>query len=346
MRILITGANAPGVNGTCWSLRQKDLFPTHLELFGSDINNVMDNKYFAKTFYLPSGLDPTYLDKINELCINESIDLVVPQTTIETNFLSQLTDSSTQFKSVILKPRELVSELSNKSKVYMIIESLKMCLNNYKICSNTNDLHEFTEMLGPHDYFIKTSNLSGGRGIVKVVSEMSKVVKLKPNSYHVITRSEAIKVFENLNPENGIVLQEAVLGDEYSIDCYRDKDIEVFIPRIRSMVRSGVSQITSTKNLPNLIEFARKFSNKMNISGVFGLQCILDKNNQISFLECNPRIQGTMVASTLTGENLIGRGARLALGLESEKPKRIYWDTTYVRNWAGTGKVNGKTFSI
>jgi biotin carboxylase len=84
----------------------------------------------------------------------------------------------------------------------------------------------------------------------------------------------------------------------------------------------------------------------MNISGVFGLQCILDRNNQISFLECNPRIQGTMVASTLTGENLIGRGARLALGLESEKPKRINWDTTYVRNWAGTGKVNGKTFSI
>jgi hypothetical protein len=174
MRILITGANAPGVNGTCWSLRQKDLFPTHLELFGSDINNVMDNKYFTKTFYLPSGLDPTYLDKINELCINESIDLVVPQTTIETNFLSQLTDSSTQFKSVILKPRELVSELSNKSKVYKIIESLKMCLNNYKICSNTNDLHELTEMLGPHDYFIKTSNLSGGRGIVKVVSEIAR----------------------------------------------------------------------------------------------------------------------------------------------------------------------------
>jgi predicted ATP-grasp superfamily ATP-dependent carboligase len=112
------------------------------------------------------------------------------------------------------------------------------------------------------------------------------------------------------------------------------------------VVRSGISQQTTVVRVDSLINLASEFANELGLVGVFGLQCIVNSNQEITFLECNPRIQGTMVASTLAGENLIGRAARHALGLTQSPQKSIHWGAEFRRSWSGIGIVRGKSFEI
>jgi len=53
-------------------------------------------------------------------------------------------------------------------------------------------------------------------------------------------------------------------------------------------------------------------------------------------LECNPRVQGTMVMSVMAGANIIAAAVRAALG-EEEPEMAVRWDTKLVRYWGAIG---------
>jgi carbamoyl-phosphate synthase large subunit len=54
-------------------------------------------------------------------------------------------------------------------------------------------------------------------------------------------------------------------------------------------------------------------------------------------IECNPRVQGTMVASLATGNNLIWLALRDKLGFDKPLPIQRTWGTSrLVRHWGGT----------
>ena len=161
-----------------------------------------------------------------------------------------------------------------------------------------------------------------------------------------VTRDRVEEVFKTINNGRGVIVQRAASGIEFSIDCYRDEDLSIFIPRRRDVVRAGISQQTTVVKNDALIGLASEFANELGLIGVFGLQCIVDSSQEITFLECNPRIQGTMVASTLAGENLIGRSARHAIGLPQLPPNSIQWGTEYRRSWSGIGIVEGQSYEI
>ena len=216
---------------------------------------------------------------------------------------------------------------------------------DFAVCTNIEDVIDFQANF-EEDYFIKADALSGGRGIVKLVSDISKELLNKSNSFHVVNRDQVERVFKTLDNGRGVIVQKESTGVEYSIDCYRDHELSIYIPRRRDIVRSGVSQQTTVVKNDSLINLASEFANELGLVGVFGLQCIINSNQEITFLECNPRIQGTMVASTLAGENLIGRGARHALGLMQSPQKSIHWGTQYRRSWGGVGIVGEQSYEI
>lgn len=344
--MLITGANAPGTNGTCWSLLQRNLFNSKVELFGADSQVGVRNEYFSEVFVLPPASSQEYLEKLYELCQEKNIDLVVPQTSAETMILGSSDLNGLVAEVLLIQPRELIQKLSSKAYTYEAVREIGMTLDNFQICYNLPEVLNFIRNSSKKDFFLKDSNLSGGRGIVRVVEDVSMFLTKKPHSYHLIPIDEIDKAFNCLRPENGVIVQEMCEGTEFSIDCYRDKQYNLVIPRTRDLIRAGISQITTTKNIRNLIDFASIFAEYLQIEGVFGLQCILNQNDEIAFLECNPRIQGSMVTSTIAGENLIGRAARQALHLSQMPQNTISWGARFQRSWSGLGETDGKYFHI
>lgn len=344
MRILVTGANAPGASGTAWSLLQPDLFDEKASLIGSDANTSYVNRYFEKVVTLPHGSDKDYIAALDEVCTAEKIDLVIPQTTAETSALSK-SRYELSAKVALLHSKNHDVTLTSKIDVYKVISRLTSTKLDFAICENFQNVIDFQTRI-EEDYFLKADSLSGGRGIVKLVKDTSKELLNKASSFHVVNRDQAESVFNALDNGRGVIAQSASSGVEYSIDCYRDDEISIFVPRRRDVVRSGISQLTTVVNDESLIGLASEFATYLGLIGVFGLQCIVDTNREITFLECNPRIQGTMVASTLSGENLIGRAARHALGLTQRPANSIQWGTKYRRSWSGVGIVGDKSYEI
>ena len=344
MRILVTGSNAPGASGTAWSLLQPDLFDEKVSLVGSDANASYVNRYLEKVVTLPHGSDKDYIAVLEKVCAAEKIDLVVPQTTAETTALANCSYGF-GIKVALLNAKNHEIALTSKIEVYKVITKLTASKLDFAVCTNIQDVINFQANF-EEDYFIKADALSGGRGIVKLVRDISKELLNKSNSFHVVNRDQVERVFKTLDNGRGVIVQKESSGVEYSIDCYRDHELSIYIPRRRDIVRSGISQQTTVVKNDSLINLASEFANELGLVGVFGLQCIVDSNQEITFLECNPRIQGTMVASTLAGENLIGRAARHALGLTQSPQKSIHWGTQYRRSWSGVGIVGEQSYEI
>ena len=347
MHILITGAFAPGTSGTAWSLRRPGLFGQPPRLSGSDCVSGIRSPYLDQVFKLPHGSHPDYIGRLIELCEIEKVDLVVPQTTSETITLAESNGKiPPQIRIATLNPKKRINQLVSKVESYKYISKSDLYKHDFQICKSLGQLNEYIKISKEDEFFIKADSLSGGRGIVSVVSNLSKVLEMKPKSYHVISIQQAPDAFVTLNNGKGLVLQKVAKGTEYSIDCYRDEFVQIARPRRRDKIRSGISQETTVEFNEKLIQAGIIFGEKLGLLGVYGLQCIQSEAGELSFLECNPRIQGTMVASTISGENLIGRAAKLALGMESEPIKKISWGVKFTRGWGGTGEFNGQFTEI
>jgi carbamoyl-phosphate synthase large subunit len=94
------------------------------------------------------------------------------------------------------------------------------------------------------------------------------------------------------------------------------------------------------------VEYTLKAGDHLGLTGAFGFQFKLDANGVAKVLECNPRVQGTMIASLFSGINIIWLAVKEALGepamipVPAGKPSRFY------RFWGGVGVCDGRTFEI
>jgi carbamoyl-phosphate synthase large subunit len=343
MRILVTGANAPGSSGTAYSLRQSHFLDEVPKLYGSDELPLAFNPLFEKVSQLPNGNAVGYERAIERLCRKEQIDLVIPQTTAENSYFTRTVDKKRDYAISVLRSRKSKINLNSKIQTYEFIKQLGVADDDFEICHTFDQLADFQRKNSGATLFLKADELSGGRGVVKVVPELGDALLKKAQSFHVVDKSQLEKIFYVLNTGSGVIAQLEAVGREFSIDCFRGENISISVPRTRDIVRSGVSQQTTVTKSEILIKFANLFGEALGLEGIYGLQCILTAPNKFSFLECNPRIQGTMVASTIAGENIIARGARLALNLPQIPEKCISWGTVYRRTWSGFG-FHGNSF--
>ena len=346
MRILITGANAPGISGTVWSLLQRDFHSSPVTLFGSDQVTGVQNLNFEEVSVLPGGSDPRYISELNDYCEANRIDVVLPQTTSETIALSSQPTSQMYSKIAILKPHGAAISLTSKVYTYNSITKGASCLQDYEIIRCKQELDSVLSAGNCRDFFLKADQLSGGRGIVRVVEDVTDNLLSKTTSYHVTDHKAIDKVLKKLMSSAGVVYQRTQIGIEFSVDCFRDSDIFIAIPRSRDLIRAGISQATTVVQNSKIIQMAQEFATREGLIGLFGLQCILLETGEISFLECNPRVQGSMVASTLSGENLIWRAILNAMEMEQPIVREINWGATFKRTWSGIGEVNGQRYFI
>lgn len=346
MRILVTGANAPGTSGTVYSMNHSDFQSNPLALYGSDEFPLRHNPLFEKVTQLPNGGDQNYEYALEQFCREERIDLVIPQTTSENSYFTETLSKKRDFAISVLKSTKSTINLNSKIQTYKFISKLNVAREDFRICETFDQLVAFQEANHRTNFFLKADELSGGRGIVKVVPDISKTVLEKARSFHVVGPEGLQEVFNVLNNGNGVVAQLEAIGKEFSIDCYRDENLIISVPRTRDLVRAGISQQTTVTQQKVLSDFASRFGEELGLEGIFGLQCIVTEPNGFSFLECNPRIQGTMVASTIAGENIIARGARLALGMPQIPLQPISWGTVYRRTWSGFGYSEDNVYEI
>jgi carbamoyl-phosphate synthase large subunit len=76
-------------------------------------------------------------------------------------------------------------------------------------------------------------------------------------------------------------------------------------------------------------------ANYLQLNFCFGFQFKLDSEGVPKILESNPRVQGTMVASTLAGFNMIYYAVQSALGNDCVQSIEIKDKSCFKRLWGG-----------
>jgi len=176
---------------------------------------------------------------------------------------------------------------------------------------------------------VRPSFVLGGRMMHIVYDE--KVLKAKVK--------EAV-AFDNEHP---ILVDKYVMGQECEVDAICDGD-DVFIPGIMEHIeRTGVHSGDSMSVYPpyslnqdainTIVEYTNKIGLKLNMIGLFNIQFIVDKNNNVSIIEVNPRSSRTVPFLAKSTDTPIANiatkvmlGAKLKdLGYVGLAPKRKRW---------------------
>ncbi len=105
-----------------------------------------------------------------------------------------------------------------------------------------------------------------------------------------------------------------------SVDCYRGPSGDAAVVRERTAIRSGIAFDTVVVDRPDVGAMALRA-----LDGVFGFQFKESRDGSVMLLECNPRVQGTMVTSVLAGANVVGQRStiRPATALDSRSAPSV-----------------------
>ncbi len=177
---------------------------------------------------------------------------------------------------------------------------------------------------------VRPSFVLGGRAMEIVANEKMLRHYLK----------NAVEVDE----DRPVLVDKYIVGKEVEIDAVCDGR-DVFIPGIMELVeRTGVHSGDSTSVYPpfsisdavrsRIVEYAAKLSLRIGIVGLFNIQFIVDKEENVYIIEVNPRASRSVpFLSKSTGQNLVSIATKAMLGVslkeqgitETVLPDRPFW---------------------
>jgi carbamoyl-phosphate synthase large subunit len=269
--ILVTSISAkvPLLNAVKQSIKKIN---ADILLFGADINNACIGKYFVDHFWQMPKINELNINDFIQYCTQNNISLLIPTRDGELPYFSA--------NKEILKKHKIHVLLADKPAIESCYDKLKFGqLKNINAIKTVENIHE----LG-HTQFVVKERF--GAGSLSIGINLSKEEAL----HHAKTLEKPI-------------FQPFVKGKEISVDAYitRDGTIKGIIMRERSLVVNGESQITKTFENKTLSRDFERIIKTLNLYGHIVLQAIIDANNLIHVIECNPRFGGASTVALQAG---------------------------------------------
>lgn len=345
INILITGAGAPGIQGTIFSLR-KNYDDRKITIVGTDIIDSVPGRYLSDLFYtIPAAKDTeNYLNRVLNICKEHEIDVFVPQNTMELLILSKEKELFNQIGTQILvSNHSSILAANDKHHLFDMAKRIGIPTSKYGVCNNFSDLRVLvSDFMHKNGMAVVKPPLSNGSRGVRIITEgrdrKRDFYNEKPNSLY-ITLDELHDVLGEEFPE--LLVMEYLPGVEYTVDVFRTEDKFCAIPRKRETIRSGITFTASLERNEKMIEYSRLLAEACDLKLCFGFQFKMNEVGDPILLESNPRVQGTMVMSTFCGANFIYSAVKSLLG-ESIPDFKINWKTKLFRYWGAIG-VNEET---
>jgi len=345
LKILVTGAGAPGIQGTIYSLRN-NYDKRKVKIIGTDINSDVVGKYLCDQFYLiPKALDTeNYLYVLLGICINEKVNIVIPQNTAELNTLASNKDKFLEVgTSIIVSNENSINIANNKFNLMTICHENNIPVGKFYLVNKFNNLIQYSKELGwPEKKVVVKPPISNGLRGVRIIDEKINLKRMfyeeKPTSLF-IKMEDLEKILGATFPE--LIVTEYLKGIEYTVDVLKTNKNIIIIPRKRDLIRYGITFSGTTEFNKSIISYSKLISEIINLEYCFGFQFKLDEAGIPKILESNPRVQGTMVLSTLAGANIIYTAIKYILG-EDIPSLHIKWNTKLLRYWGGISIYNGQ----
>jgi len=345
LSLLVTGVGAPGIRGTLYALRHNpDGWP--VRIIGVDIHQDNAGALLVDKFYrVPEPEKRDYVEALVDISKREQVVAVLPQTTREIAALSTaLVAIEKEGIRVMVSDARAIAAANNKSVVMEVFRWLGLPTAACQLTRGESELVGAVRRFGYPELpvVVKPPVLNGMRGVRVIVAEpwdVRRFLSEKPQGLE-IPLEELIGILRRGEwPE--LLVMEYLPGDEYTVDAFCGSRFAIAVPRKRMSVRSGITFHSRTELREDLSEYALSAGRELGLRYVFGFQFKLDAAGIPKVLECNPRIQGTMVASVFSGANVVWFGVREVIGDPIDGLSEPLQVSEFLRYWGGVA-VNGR----
>jgi carbamoyl-phosphate synthase large subunit len=271
IKILITSIGSTGSQNVIKGLRSQKKYD--IQIIGVDACKDVAAKYFVDIFHqIPLAYDEeAYLSNLTGICEGENINLLIPIMEPELEVLSKCKQEFGKNTILLVSDYTTITTCNDKKRMHTFFEIHRI---------PTPQIYEFEKVEFP--VIVKPINGTGTKNVYRVDN------------------------YEELNfyAKDGMIIQQFIEGDEYTIDTFSDFDGRFIgaVPRKRLEVKGGLSTKSITIHDEELISWAKTIVEKLQIVGPANLQCIRSQDG-LFFIEVNPRFGGAYILSIKAGLN-------------------------------------------
>lgn len=267
-----------------------------ITLFGG--SSVDDHgKWVYKNYFgdIPFISDERFVDVLNEYVDENNIDYIFPA--LDSVILALSEHRSELHAKLLTCPHETVELCRSKSKTYKRLEG----------CDFLPETYISADEIKEYPVIIKPAESQGSQGFM-------------------ILKSREQLLYELSIREDEQVICEYLPGEEYTIDCFTDRNgkLRYAACRNRNRIKNGIS-VNSSVQAPDerVYEIAEIINSKMDFCGVWFFQLKRNAKGEYRLLECATRVAGTMCVQRAAGVNLPLLTIFDAEGFDVDIPERI-----------------------
>ncbi|MFX0196956.1 MAG: ATP-grasp domain-containing protein [Candidatus Hodarchaeota archaeon] len=281
-----------------------------IRIIATDMDPLASGLYLNDCRYVvPPATEPEFIPTILEICDKEMIDLIIPLYSSEIPIFAL---NKKEFES-----RDIGLIVPSYRNVLTCIDKLRFYefLSSVDLPSPKTYLANEIEKLQKYPLFMKPRRGSSTKDAFKVYNK-------KQLNFH-------------LNRDVSFVIQEYVEGQEYTTDviCDYNSQLLAYVIRERLTVKGGLAIKCRTVKNEKLALLVRELVQKIGIIGPANVQAIITPQDEIKFIEVNPRFAaGGLPLSIQAGVNFPLLALKLFLGQEIKTPD--YEENLYmIRYW-------------
>jgi carbamoyl-phosphate synthase large subunit len=248
---------------------------------GGDMDRVNATKAFVEDFVLlPRADDSAFAQQCFAAAQRLRIDLFVPLI-VESEFLP-LDSARELFESIgcrlVVPPRDIVVRTADKLTFATFLDEIGVPGPATQAYREDISVKQFP-------VYLKPRRGSGSIGTARIDS--------------------AHALHETARGRRDLIVQEAVAGAEFTVDCFAAEPGRVVaaVPRERIAIKAGVSVKGRTYRHPLIEGIVREVVEKSGLQGPANVQGMLRADNTFAIIEMNPRFSGTLALTTAAGIN-------------------------------------------
>jgi carbamoyl-phosphate synthase large subunit len=310
--LLVTGVGSTTGLGVIKALREQQEFA--VRIVGTDTNPraaIAGSSFCDEFFTIPRCDHDDYVPTIEKICHAEKVELLVP--IVDPELL------------VIARNRERLAAAGTRA-IVSDARTIETCNDKFA----TFEFFRWNDIPTPQTWL--AAGVGDGNSLkyplfVKPRNGVSSIDAFRVDS--------AVELAGARSRISNLVVQENLVGDEYTIDVMCDFSGCAFasVPRRRIETRSGISYKGRTVSDPMLSAWGAKIAEIARIRGPANVQCKVE-NGRPSFFEINPRFSGSLPLTVAAGVNSPLWILKLAAGLAPPTGLLPYRELAMARYWS------------
>jgi hypothetical protein len=249
----------------------------HIELFGASGKSDHAKYVYDTEHYIEDDLyisSPGFIERFNRLLRQYRIDVVLPTHDSVVLFLAQYRNILNA--KILTSSYETTLIAREKKLTYALFRKYDFCPEIY-----TSSFENITFPI-----FLKPNIGQGGKGsfVVESINELNQKI--------------------NNNPD--LIICEYLDGEEFSIDCFSNRNRELLFigPRTRERIQMGISFHSKAVPLtPEIERIAKTLNHELNFRGAWFFQLKKDNKGKLKLLEFAARQASTMALYRQIGVN-------------------------------------------